>query len=162
MRRASVCGELAPRRTLTFRWPGPIVFSQVIPMICRQLRGLSSDHLSVSLAICIAVSGLSFMAVPTLLPSEDETPTITLRGPSLPWAAVAEGTRLRLEKQAQTNRVSLKKPARSAHQAAANTHQVRVQHLRPPQFSRDLPRRSLPAQRFTSRSSEDSGDPYLS
>ena len=131
-------------------------------MICRYLRGHLSSDLSVGLAICVAVSGLSVMVVAPLMPSEDEAPTITLRGPSIPWAAVAEGVGLRLEKQAQTNRVSIQKPSRSAHLAAVKAQQVRALHFRPPQSSRDLPRRLLPARHFSVSSPEDSGDPYLS
>lgn len=131
-------------------------------MLCRYLRYLSSYHISIALTICVATSGLSFMVTPPVLPSEEETPTITLHSPEPPWAAVSQASGVRLEKQAQTGRVSLQKPVRSAHLATTSLHQMHSQQPRPHQVARHLPRRLLPAQRFTLRSSGDSGDPYLS
>ncbi len=136
---------------------------RVTRMICRTLRGRASAWASAAMALCVALSGLSMMeAFAPPMPLGDEAPTITLRGPSIPWADVTEGAGHRLEKQAQTSRPSLLKPARNTQRAAATVRPARPQQVRPLQLFREFPRCFLPPQHSGMVSSEDSGDPYLS
>lgn len=129
--------------------------------IRRTFRYLAVCAASLCLAVCFAAAGLAFAVTPPALFEADEGPALALRTPQIPWEAVSHGPSYRLEKQAQTGRLIHQKPLRTG-QAKADIRRENIP--RPPthQTFRDLPRRTLPAQRFTLRSSEESDVPPLS
>lgn len=131
-------------------------------MICRRLRDVSGWKLNLALGLCLIASGV-VAAVPSLVVwGQEQAASLTTRAPEYPPAAVEKTTGVRLQKQGPSGRFTLPKPARGMQLSSAETHYVRPGQPRIHQTSRDLPRRLLPAQRYTLRSSDDTTDPLLS
>jgi len=130
-------------------------------MLCRTLREMRLGDMILCVLVCLAMAG-GFPTPPKAWP-EDETPTIGLWTPAFPLVALAANSPLRIEKQAQTNRLTLHKPQRSSHFSAAE--QVQMIQPRPQvrnQTSSTLPRRFLPSRHMVPHGPDDSGDPFLS
>ncbi len=123
-------------------------------MLCRNLRELPYGRLPLVVLVCLALA--AGVGIPTLAISVDQTPSLTIRAPEFPLAALAETSGVRIEKQAQSPRPCIRKPDRMARLVVpvARDHGarigVRIQHV-----FRSLPRRQLHAVRITPRSSDD-------
>jgi hypothetical protein len=130
------------------------------PMLCRQLRIWSWWGIVPTLVACLALVG-GIAVVPATWP-EEETPSLTPTNYALPLTAVAENSGVRIERQAQSHRLFIKKPERSARLSTAQRDPT-LRHCRPiPQGFRALPRRNLHAARSRPSSSDDPSDPLLS
>jgi hypothetical protein len=129
-------------------------------MLCRTLRRLSVGRWCLAGLLCLALFG---SAVPTtpVSPEDGETVAISLSAPQFPLAALELTSAVRLEKQAQSVRQSLPRPARNGHLLSG----VRAHALlcRPKIITTALlrPRRFLPPRRIGLRASSDSNDPVL-
>jgi hypothetical protein len=130
-------------------------------MICRHLRRFSAWQSCLLLAVFVAFGGLVGFAVPPPLPAEDEAPAITIRGPEVPPAALAQALGNRSEKQAQTNRQALPKLARTSHITSADLQQLYVNRLIVHRQFRNLPPRLLPARHSSLHACGDDDDPSL-
>ncbi len=123
-------------------------------MLCRNLRELPYGRLPLIVLVCLALA--AGVGIPPLVPSADQTPSLTIRAPEFPLAALAETAGVRIEKEAQSPRPSIRKPNRMARLLipVARDHGARIgvhiQHV-----FRNLPRRQLHAVRITPRSSDD-------
>jgi hypothetical protein len=85
----------------------------------------------------------------------DEAPSLMLRAPEIPLAALAAGSPVRPEKHLQNKRLtSLKPPGAARHIAAAHRAAPSPQ-LRVHQPYRDVPRRPLPTRRAAPRAPDD-------
>lgn len=129
-------------------------------MLCRKLRVGSWRGMTPTLVVSLAlIGGIAFIPPGWV---EDETPSLTPAAHDVPLAAVAENSGVRIEKQAQSQRIFIKKPERSARLSSAE----RAPGLRPsyptPQAFRSLPRRQLYAPRSRPSSPDDPSDPLLS
>lgn len=125
-------------------------------MLCRSLRNLRWSRLPLTLAICLALIG-GIAALPSAWP-EDEAPSLTIRTYTLPLAALAANSGLRIEKQAQPHRLSFPKPGHSARLASI----ARSAAPYPPmQAYRAFPRRLLHPGHLKPRSPDDPGSPLL-
>ena len=108
------------------------------------------------LALTAGVTGL-----PSAWP-EDGTPSLTPSGHDLPLTALMGNPGVRNEKQAQAQRLSIKRPERAARLSLVTV----VANPRPSipswQIYRSLPRRLLPAVHIESNSPDEPSDPFLS
>ncbi len=123
-------------------------------MLCRSLRSLPCWRLPLVVPLCLAL--VAATGVVPRVASEQQTPSLTIRAPELPLTALAETSGVRIEKQAHSQRPSLRKPDRIARLVipVAREHgprlSVHIQH-----FFRNHPRRQLHAIRTAPRSSDD-------
>lgn len=129
-------------------------------MLCRTLRRLSVGRWCLAGLLCLALFASAAPTTPAS--SEDgETVAISLSAPQFPLAALELTSAVRLEKQAQSVRLGLPKPARGSHLSSA----VRAHALlrRPTKIDTALlrPRGFLPPRRIGLRASSDSNDPAL-
>jgi hypothetical protein len=129
-------------------------------MVCRTLRNRSWRGIILSLTVCVALAWpITALPLPWL---EDETTSLTSTAPDLPLAALATNPNVRMEKQGQFHRLSIKKPERGARVSPA----ARIPHPRPlmrtPQASRILPRRQLHVADPGPGSPDDPSQPFLS
>jgi hypothetical protein len=94
---------------------------------------------------------------------EDDGPSFTVPSATSAMLAIAEGSSPRLQKQAQTKRLSLHKPQLGSRISSAEYARI-VQprpHIRH-QRSSLLPRRLLSVRQLVPRGPDESGDPFLS
>ena len=129
-------------------------------MMCQKFRSLRWLGLASSSVVCLAlITGYSLVP-PTW--AEDQTPSLTPAAHDLPPAAVPQTSGVRIEKQAQSHRLFLKKPERTARfpslEQAAGVRPYRFIRL----ASTSLPRRHLYAPRSQSSSPDDPSDLPLS
>ncbi len=123
-------------------------------MLCRRLREL--PYWRLPLIVFVSLALIVGIGIPPLVLHAEQTPSLTIRAHELPLIALAETTGIRIEKQAQSQRSSLRKPDRIAHLVMPVAHDhgprlsVRIQHV-----FRNLPRRQLHALRVTPRSPDD-------
>jgi hypothetical protein len=130
-------------------------------MLCRNLRRLPYRRLPLIVPVCLALLG--GIAVPPPAVGADQVPSLTIRAPEFPLAALAETSGIRIEKQAQSQRPFTRKPDRVSRliiplvRHRSPRLNVRIQHV-----FRNLPRRQLPAMRLTPSSANDPSSPLLS
>lgn len=122
-------------------------------MRCRRLRIRSWWSITPTLIACLALVG-GIAVIPATWP-DGEFPSLTPTTHNLPLSALAEASAVRIEKQAQSHRLSIKKPERGAWTSATE----RMASSRPipptPPAFRSLPRRHLYAPRSRPSSSDD-------
>ncbi len=117
------------------------------------LRPLGHQAAAILAAVLAVVPG--FAPAP---PSADEqrVPSLVMRAPEIPLAAVTPAGGVRVEKQVQSQRLSLLKPDRSGRHLATAS---RATSLQPQPLLhrtyRDLPQRPLPTRRSTPRAPDD-------
>jgi hypothetical protein len=132
-----------------------------VTMVCRNLRSFLNWRLPLIVPVCLAMLGR--IAIPPPAVSADQVPSLTIRAPEFPLAALAETAGIRIEKQAQSQRPSIRKLDRASRLIIAVVRHrgprlnVRIQHV-----FRNLPRRQLHAMRLTPSSSDDPSSPLLS
>lgn len=129
-------------------------------MVCRNLRNRSWCGIILSLTVFVALTW-AITILPPLWP-EDETASLTSRAPDRPLTALATNPNLRIEKQAQSHRLSLKKPERGARLSPTPGIAPPRPLMRTPQASRILPRRQLHMARPGPGSPDDPSQPFLS
>ncbi|MFB3816037.1 MAG: hypothetical protein ACE147_00115 [Candidatus Methylomirabilales bacterium] len=95
------------------------------------------------LAVCLILAAAMAVAPPATL--GEQAPSLVLRAPDIPLAALAVNAPIRVEKQAPGPRAQLQRPERTARYLPAS------ERLAAPEFRvalhqtyRDLPRRPLP------------------
>lgn len=129
-------------------------------MLCRRLRVRSWPGAGTTLVLCLALTGGLAVLPPVWL--EDETPALAPAAHDIPLTAVAEGSGVRLEKQAQSPRLVIRRPERGARLSSAG----RVPRPRPftptTQAFRSLPRRQLYAAGNRGSSPDDPSDWHFS
>ena len=81
-------------------------------MVCRRFRGQRWLGLASISIVCLALIAGCIFLPPTWF--DDQAPSLTPAAHNLPLAAVAETSGTRVEKQAQSHRLFLKKPERTA------------------------------------------------
>ena len=127
-------------------------------MLCRTLRRMSVGRWCLVGLLCPALVGSAAPFTP-VSPEDGETISVSLSAPQFPLAALELTSAVRLEKQAESVRLSLPKPARGGHLLSG----VRAHALlrRPTTTDNALlrPRRFLPPRRINPRTSSDSSDP---
>jgi hypothetical protein len=84
-----------------------------------------------------------------------ETPSLVLRAPEIPLAAVATGSPVRSEKQFQHKRLTPLKPLRVARSIALAHRATPASRPSTHQPYRDVPRRPLPTRRAAPRAPDD-------
>lgn len=129
-------------------------------MLHRKLRLCSLPRLSVALAVCLAVAAGMFV-FPSAWPA-DEIPSLTPGARSLPLTAVAENLGVRLEKQAQSHRLFIKRPERSARLICPDRPPTPWPRNPALQAFRSLPRGHLSAAPSRPNSPDDPSQPLLS
>lgn len=110
----------------------------------RQVARIPIRHtVGVLLAVCLILIASMAVAPPTML--GEQAPSLVLRAPDIPLAALAVNTPIRVEKQAPGPRAQLQRPDRTARYLPAS------ERLAAPEFRvalhriyRDLPRRLVP------------------
>jgi hypothetical protein len=129
-------------------------------MLCRTLRRLSVGRWLLAGLLCLALAG---SAAPFRPASSDDGTTLSigLSAPQFPLAALELTSAVRMEKQAQSVRLSFPKPVRGGHllssvRAHALLHRPKMIATAPL-----LPRRFLPPRRIGLHASTDSNDPAL-
>ena len=130
-------------------------------MICWALRGPAWRWLAPALAICL-VAAAWLMALPRVLPGDDEPPAFAPLSQDHPNTALAESSGVRMGKPAQLHRLSFKKPetgGRILRPGATQTVRATTVHRQP---LWDLPRRHLFSVRSIHRFPADSADPFPS
>ncbi len=129
-------------------------------MLVRNPKRLFLPRLSVTVVTCLALAGGTII-VPQAWP-EDEVPSLTPTSRNLPLNALAENPGARIEKRAQSHRLFIKKPERSARLTPAE----RAPNTRPftpaPQAFRSFPRRHRSAAQIRPSSPDDPSQPLLS
>jgi len=129
-------------------------------MLVRNPKRLFLPRLSVTVVTCLALAGGTII-VPQAWP-EDEVPSLTPTNRNLPLNALAENPGARIEKQAQSHRLFIKRPERSARLMCPE----RALTSRPcnpgPQALRSLPRGNLSPARSQPNSPDDPSQPLLS
>lgn len=132
----------------------------VSPMLCRRLRARSWRGITPALVVCLALIG-GIPVIPATWPEED-TPSLTPTNHDLPLTALAEGSGVRIEKQAQAHRLVIRKPDRSARLSTAE-RAPSARPLAPTTLAfHSLPRRQLYAARRGPSIPDDPSDPLLS
>jgi hypothetical protein len=129
-------------------------------MLCRKLRTRPWRGIIPTLVACIALVG-GIAVIPTTWP-EEETPSLTPTTRDLPLTALAESSGVRIQKQAQSHRIFIKKPERSTRLSAAERAPSPRSCIQTTQAFRSLPRRHLYAARSRPISPDDPSDPLLS
>ncbi len=132
-----------------------------VSMLCRSLRSLPCWRLPLVVPMCLALVG--GFPVPPPAVTAGQVPSLTIRALDFPLTALAETSGVRIEKQAELQRPSVRKPDRAARLIPPVVRDrrprwnVRIQHV-----FRNLPRRQLHAVRITPGSSDDPSSPLLS
>lgn len=129
-------------------------------MVCRNLRNRSRCGIILSLIVCVALAWAITILPPLWL--EDETPSLTSSAPGLPLSALTINPNVRIEKEAQSHRLSVKKPERGARLSSAPGISRARPLARTSQAFRSLPRHPLHTVRLGSSSPDDPGQPFLS
>jgi hypothetical protein len=129
-------------------------------MVCRNLRSRPRRGLVLSLAVCLALAGGITIPPPPWL--EDGTASLTSTARDLPLSALATNPNVRIEKQAQSHRLSVKKPERGARLSTAPGNSRARPLARTSQAFRSLPRRPLHTVRLGPNSPDDPSQPLLS
>jgi len=129
-------------------------------MMCQTFRSLRWLGLASSSVVCLVLIAGYSLVPPTW--TEDQTPSLTPAAHDLPPAAVPQTSGARIEKQAQSLRLFLKKPERTARfpsleQAAGVRPHGFIRHA-----SSSFPWRHLYAPRSQSSSPDDPSDSLLS
>jgi hypothetical protein len=129
-------------------------------MRCRRLRLRSWWSITLPLIVCLALVG-GIAVIPATWPDEG-FPSLTPTTHDLPLSALAEASAVRIEKQAQSHRLSIKKPERGVRPSTTE----RMANSRPspptPRAFRSLPRRHLYAPRSRPSSPDDPSNRLLS
>jgi hypothetical protein len=129
-------------------------------MLCRSLRNLLVGRwILVGLLGAALVVGAGVCA--PIAPAEDGPASVSLRAPEFPLAALESTSPVRLEKQAQPNRLTFPKPDRTAQPSWVERLRVTQPRRQASRTAHVLPRRVLPSRKLTSRHPSDSGEPFL-
>lgn len=129
-------------------------------MVCRKLRARSWRGITPTLVACLALIG-GIPIIPATWP-EEGTASLTPTNHDLPLTALAESSGVRIEKQAHSHRLVIKKPDRSARLSTAERAPGPRPFTSSTQAFRRLPRRQLYAARSRPSAPDDPGDPLLS
>ena len=129
-------------------------------MVCRNLRNRSWRGLTLRLAVCLALAWPITVLPPPWL--EDESASLTSAVPDLPLTALTTNPNVRIEKQAQSHRLSVKKPQRGARLSPIPGIPRPSPMMRTPQAFRNHPRRPLHTVHSRPSSSDDPSQPFLS
>ena len=132
----------------------------VSPMLCRRLRAGSWRGVAPTLLVCFALIG-GVAPMPSTSP-EDETPSLAAAAHAVPLAALAESSGIRIEKQAQSHRLFIKKPERSGRVSPAERAPSLRSRTPTTQTPRSLPRCSLYSARSRPGPPDEPSDPLLS
>ena len=130
-------------------------------MICRALRSLAWRWLTPGVALWLVACG-GLLALPADLASDTEPPALAPLTRSHPITALAENSGLRLEKPAQSQRTSLKKPGLGGCLPRPTTVLSVTTSAQRRQPRWDLPRRHLAVGRLIPRSPDGFVDPFPS
>lgn len=129
-------------------------------MLCRTLRTWSCQGIFPTLFVCLALVG-GLTALPPAWP-EDETSSLTPAAHNVPLTAVTESAGVRIEKQAHSHRLILKRPDRSTRLSSAERSPSLRACNPTAQAFHSLPRRQLYAARSRPISPDDPSDPLPS
>jgi len=130
-------------------------------MICWALRGPAWRWLAPGLAMCLVAAGW-LMALPIVLPGDDEPPALAPLAQDHPDTALAGSSGVRMEKPGQLHRPSFKRPEAGGRILRPGTIQTLRGATMHRQRLRNLPRRHRFSVRTTPRSPDGSVDPFPS
>jgi hypothetical protein len=129
-------------------------------MFCWTLRTSLVGRWGLAGLVCLALVGGGALS-PSIPLGESDVPSISLRAPEPPLAALATTSPVRFEKQAHSIRLGVYKPDRSGRVASAERGRVLLQRpTRRPSYP-GLARRVLPTRHLTLRTPNESGEPFL-
>jgi len=129
-------------------------------MLCRSLRNQLVGRWILAGLLCVALVVGAAVCAP-IAPAEDGPASISLRASEFPLAALESTSPVRLEKQAQSNRLTFPRPHRTGQPSWAERFRVTQLRWQAFQTAYALPRRVLSSQNRTSRDPSDSGEPFL-
>ena len=129
-------------------------------MFCRSLRNQLVGRWILAGLLCVALVVGAAVCAP-IAPAEDGPASISLRASEFPLAALESTSPVRLEKQAQSNRLTFPRPHRTGQPSWAERFRVTQPRRQPSQTAHALPRRVLPSHDLTSHDPSDSGEPFL-
>lgn len=129
-------------------------------MLCRSLRNVLVGRWILAGLLCVAL-GVSAAVWRPIAPAEDGPASISLRTSEFPLAALESTSPVRLEKQAQSNRLTFPRPDRRGQPSWAERFRVTQLRRQAFQTAHALPRRVRPSHDRISRDPSDSGEPFL-